>query len=163
MKICIIGPSGAGKTTLAKQLAKELSLPAYAFDEIYWDISGRVFIKNSECFISAKVDSIKMTENWIVEGAYDRRLLPFFKDCCLILRLNIPYWCRVKNLIKRFLVNRIQRQMPKETLVNTWALLRFSKQYDNRLDKFFNNHPELNSKIIVISDASAGIKVCHRG
>ncbi|EMX8630164.1 AAA family ATPase, partial [Acinetobacter baumannii] len=48
MKICIVGPSGAGKTTLSKKLEKELNISAYAFDGIYWNLSGTVFIKNSE-------------------------------------------------------------------------------------------------------------------
>ena len=47
MKICIIGPSGAGKTTVATQLAKELSLPVYEFDAIYWDMTGKEYRKNS--------------------------------------------------------------------------------------------------------------------
>ncbi|MCF4714074.1 AAA family ATPase [Acinetobacter baumannii] len=52
MKICIVGPSGAGKTTLSKKLEKELNISAYAFDGIYWNLSGTVFIKNSEEIIS---------------------------------------------------------------------------------------------------------------
>ncbi len=45
MKICIVGPSGAGKTTLSHQLAKKLNISAYAFDEIYWNLNGTDFIK----------------------------------------------------------------------------------------------------------------------
>ncbi|MEW7121753.1 AAA family ATPase [Acinetobacter nosocomialis] len=52
MKICIVGPSGTGKTTLSHQLAKKLNISAYAFDEIYWNLNGTDFIKNSEEIIS---------------------------------------------------------------------------------------------------------------
>ncbi|EHU1559221.1 AAA family ATPase [Acinetobacter baumannii] len=58
MKICIIGPSGAGKTTLSKKLEKELNISAYAFDGIYWNLSGTVFIKNSEEIISYGIKQI---------------------------------------------------------------------------------------------------------
>ena len=58
MKICIVGPSGAGKTTLSKKLEKELNISAYAFGGIYWNLSGTVFIKNSEEIISYGIKQI---------------------------------------------------------------------------------------------------------
>lgn len=58
MKICIVGPSGAGKTTLSKKLEKELNISAYAFDGIYWNLIGTVFIKNSEEIISYGIKQI---------------------------------------------------------------------------------------------------------
>lgn len=58
MKICIVGPSGAGKTTLSKKLEKELNISAYAFDGIYWNLSGTMFIKNSEEIISYGIKQI---------------------------------------------------------------------------------------------------------
>ncbi|HFF8937009.1 AAA family ATPase [Acinetobacter baumannii] len=61
MKICIVGPSGAGKTTLSKKLEKELNISAYAFDGIYWNLSGTVFIKNSEEIISYGIKQIGLT------------------------------------------------------------------------------------------------------
>ncbi|MEQ4935623.1 AAA family ATPase [Proteus terrae] len=157
-----MGPSGAGKTTLSKQLATALSLPVYPFDTIYWDMTGDEFHKNSEDFITSQVSAIKETDKWIVEGAYDKRLLPFLNDCAVIFRIDIPYWRRVNYLMKRLFINRIKRQLPKETLVNTWKLLRFSKQYNKRLDAFFNNHPELSSKVIVIHDISLCVEICNK-
>ncbi|KQG13986.1 AAA family ATPase [Acinetobacter baumannii] len=56
--MCIVGPSGAGKTTLSKKLEKELNISAYAFDGIYWNLSGTVFIKNSEEIISYGIKQI---------------------------------------------------------------------------------------------------------
>ncbi|WP_175774265.1 AAA family ATPase [Burkholderia anthina] len=40
MRVCIVGPSGAGKTTIAAELARRLNIPAYEFDNVYWDRSG---------------------------------------------------------------------------------------------------------------------------
>ncbi|HHY2116405.1 AAA family ATPase [Acinetobacter baumannii] len=60
MKICIVGTSDAGKTTLSKKLEKELNISAYAFDGIYWNLSGTVFIKNSEETISYGIKQISV-------------------------------------------------------------------------------------------------------
>lgn len=45
-KICIIGCSGTGKTTLANNLAKELNLPVYHLDGINYSGVLRRYIKN---------------------------------------------------------------------------------------------------------------------
>lgn len=86
MKICIVGPSGAGKTTITKKLADELKISTYGFDEIYWNISGTEFVKNSKETISQGIKEIILQDSWIVEGAYDKRLLPLLLECSLILK-----------------------------------------------------------------------------
>ncbi len=58
MKICIVGPSGAGKTTIANKLAQQLKISTHPFDEIYWNISGSEFVKNSEEKISLGIKEI---------------------------------------------------------------------------------------------------------
>ena len=40
MKIYIIGPCGSGKTTLAKELSKKLSIKNYELDKIVWNDSA---------------------------------------------------------------------------------------------------------------------------
>lgn len=47
-RICIIGGSGTGKTTLAKNLGKQLSLPVYYIDGIHHLKIGKYVIKMRE-------------------------------------------------------------------------------------------------------------------
>ncbi|PHM72412.1 AAA family ATPase [Xenorhabdus sp. KJ12.1] len=155
MKICIIGPSGAGKTTIAAQLAKELSLSIYEFDTIYWDITGNEYRKNSKECIKSKIDMIVNTDEWIVEGAYDKHLYTFLLECSIIFRVNVPYYLRFARLIKRFLIAKITRKKPKETILNTFELLHFSRKYDQQLNDFLNLHKKLSSKVILIKDISS--------
>ncbi|SUC47177.1 topology modulation protein [Providencia stuartii] len=159
MKICIIGPSGAGKTTVATQLAKELSLPVYEFDAIYWDMTGNEYRKNSEEFIKPQIEMILSTDRWIIEGAYDKRLYPFLLECSIIFRMNVPYYLRAIRLANRFLISTIMRKKPKETLLNTVELLRFSKKYDQRLNEFLASHNALSSKVIPIKNISLCRKI----
>lgn len=152
MKICIVGISGAGKSTLAKKLSKTFETMAYGYDEIYWDKSQVDYVKRAQGEIDALVDTIQAQDSWIVEGAYDKRLLPFLTDCSLIIRLAIPYHVCAYRIVKRFLRARLVGAKPKETVANTIALLQFAKQFDERLDRFFAMHPTLNAKVQVIDD-----------
>ncbi|WP_195848029.1 MULTISPECIES: AAA family ATPase [unclassified Providencia] len=158
MKICIIGISGAGKTTLAQKLSEEFNLPAYGYDDIYWDKSQIEYVKNPQDKIKALVADIKSQDNWIVEGAYDKRLAPFFADSSLIIRLKVPYRVCAFRIIKRFLLSQLTGVRPKETWMNTLELLRFAKHFDQRLDEFFAANPIFAEKVKVVHDA----QLCSR-
>ncbi len=45
-KIYIVGTMGSGKTYLAKKLSKELNIPHYDLDDLYW--KRKYTSKNSE-------------------------------------------------------------------------------------------------------------------
>ncbi|WP_249215390.1 MULTISPECIES: AAA family ATPase [unclassified Providencia] len=153
MKICIIGISGAGKTTLAQKLSEEFNLTAYGYDDIYWNKTQTEYVKNSPETMKSLISEIKSKESWIMEGSYDKRLAPFFADCSLIIRLNIPYRVCAFRIIKRFLISQLKGVRPKETFMNTLELLRFAKQFDQRLDDFFAANPMFAEKVKVVHDA----------
>ncbi|MEO9301616.1 AAA family ATPase [Acinetobacter pittii] len=159
MKICIVGPSGAGKTTIANKLAQQLKISTHPFDEIYWNISGSEFVKNSEEKISLGIKEIILQDSWIVEGAYDKRLLPLLLESSLILKLEVPFYLRTIRLLQRYLKSVATGKRPKETLKNTIELIRFSYSFEQRLENFLYNHTQLSSKIISICDFSTAIQV----
>ncbi|MCU7696756.1 AAA family ATPase [Acinetobacter sp. AYS6] len=159
MKICIVGPSGAGKTTIAKKLAKELKIPAHAFDEIYWDLSGTEFVKNSEEIISLGIKQIILQDNWILEGAYDKRLLPLLLECSLILKMEVPLHLRTIRLLQRYLESLVTGKRPKETLKNTIELIQYSYSFDKRLEKFLSSNNRLSRKVISFNNFSKAINI----
>ena len=159
MKICIVGPSGAGKTTIAKKLADELKISTYGFDEIYWNISGTEFVKNSEETISSGTQEIALQDSWIVEGAYDKRLLPLLLECSLILKMEVPFYLRTIRLLQRYLKSVATGKRPKETLKNTIELIRFSYSFDKRLEKFLSSNAQLSKKTIPFNNYSKAINI----
>ncbi len=159
MKICIVGPSGAGKTTITKKLADELKISTYIFDEIYWNISGTEFVKNLEETISRGTQEIVLQDRWIVEGAYDKRLLPLLLECSLILKMEVPFYLRTIRLLQRYLQSVVTGKKPKETLKNTIELIWFSHSFDKRLEKFLSSNTQLSKKTIPFNNFSKAINI----
>ncbi|WP_272534060.1 EutP/PduV family microcompartment system protein [Providencia sp. PROV212] len=60
MKICIIGISGAGKTTLAQKLSEEFNLPAYGYDDIYWNKTQMEYVKNTPETMNSLISEINL-------------------------------------------------------------------------------------------------------
>lgn len=70
-RICIIGCSGIGKTTLANNLGKELKLPIYHLDGINYFSNWETRNKNER----DKIILEKLTEDkWIIDGTYSSTL-----------------------------------------------------------------------------------------
>lgn len=64
-RIAIVGPTGAGKTSLAQQLADRLHLTAVDLDVLFWGPNWQPVEKTS---FRARVDDITARERWIVGG-----------------------------------------------------------------------------------------------
>jgi len=163
MKICIVGPSGAGKTTIANKLAEQLKISTHPFDEIYWNISGTEFVKNSEETISQGIKEIILQDSWIVEGAYDKRLLPLLLECSLILKMEVPLYLRTIRLLQRYLKSVFTGKRPKETLKNTIELIQFSHRFEQRLENFLSSHSQLSRKVISFNNFSKAINIIQTG
>jgi len=66
-RIVIVGPTGAGKTSLAEQLVDRRHLPAVDLDVLFWGPNWQPVGK--ACF-RARVDGVTAQERWIVGGNY---------------------------------------------------------------------------------------------
>ena len=70
-RVCIIGGSGTGKTTLANNLGKDLNLPIYHIDGIHhlknWEIRDK---EERDKIILEKINE----EKWIMDGTYHSTL-----------------------------------------------------------------------------------------
>ena len=101
-RICIIGGSGTGKTTLAKNLGEQLNLPVYHIDGIHhlenWKIRDK---EERDRIILEKVDK----EKWIIDGTYNSTLKQRLEKADYVIYLDYSTLAQVKGVLGRFVKN----------------------------------------------------------
>lgn len=101
-RICIIGGSGTGKTTLANNLGNELNLPVYHIDGIHHLENWKIRDKNErDKIIIEKANEAK----WIIDGTYRATLQQRFEKSDYIIYLDYSTFAQVIGVFKRFLKN----------------------------------------------------------
>ncbi|MDE0076230.1 MAG: AAA family ATPase [Caldilineaceae bacterium] len=69
LRLVVIGVSGCGKTTLAQQLAQNLSLPHVELDALYWEEKWQ---PASRPVFRGRVQAATAEEAWVVDGNYSQ-------------------------------------------------------------------------------------------
>jgi adenylate kinase family enzyme len=98
-RVAIIGPSGAGKTTLALELAKGLGVELVELDRLLWK-PGWVERPLDEC--EQIQDAVLTREGWVVDSASPRGLRSRLEAADTIVFLDLPaLLCAVRALVRR--------------------------------------------------------------
>ena len=102
-KIAIIGGPGTGKSTLAKNLGKEMKLPVYHIDGIHhlknWEIRPT---QERDAIISEKVKEPK----WIIDGTYKATLEERVINADLVIFLDYSTIAKLKGILSRYFKNK---------------------------------------------------------
>jgi adenylate kinase family enzyme len=97
-RVLIIGPCGAGKSTLARQLGKRLALPVFHMDKLNWQ-SG--WIESSKAEIRARLRTIIAGEQWLIDGNYGGTLAERLARADAVIYLDYPIRLCVTRLLRR--------------------------------------------------------------
>jgi hypothetical protein len=121
------GGSGAGKTTLAKSLARRFGVPFVELDALQ---HGPNWVQASAEELCARVTAVlDGAEGWIVDGNYDSRLGTLvIERAQLIVWLDLPLATKLLRLVRR----TTRRVLTREALWNgnreTWRLVLFDPE-----------------------------------
>jgi adenylate kinase family enzyme len=70
VRIVVTGTSGAGKTTLARRLARDLAVPHIELDAINWQAGWRDLTRHDPALFMERVAAAIGPAAWVVDGNY---------------------------------------------------------------------------------------------
>ncbi len=108
MKIHIIGESGSGKTTVAKQLVSQHNIPLLELDDIFWDNNVKGYGQKRDKEERHKLlKDFMQNSNYIIEGIYFSWLYESFENADKIYVLDVNIHIRNFRILKRFLLRKL--------------------------------------------------------
>ncbi|MBK6315156.1 MAG: hypothetical protein IPF53_12795 [Blastocatellia bacterium] len=99
-RILVIGPGGAGKSTLAKRLGGILVLPVVHLDALYWK---RGWVEPSKSDWAATVEAALARAAWVMDGNFSGTLERRLAACDAVVFLDLPRTTCVWRVLKRVL------------------------------------------------------------
>ncbi|MBA8878271.1 AAA family ATPase [Phyllobacterium myrsinacearum] len=129
-RILIVGCPGAGKSTVAKQLAEMTGLPLIHLDRHYW-LPG--WKRPDSAAWHMTVEKLVAQPAWIMDGNYSGTLEPRLRSADTLIHLDYPTWLCVWRVIRRTARgwghNRDNELAPECRERFDWQFLRFVIRY----------------------------------
>lgn len=128
-RVSIIGPSGSGKSFLAKELGRLFNLPVYHIDLHFWQ-RGWQKPPDKDAWL-LEIENETKKESWIIDGTYLDTLENRFNRSDLVIYLNLETEICIESAIKRHLLKRddfpayLQNRSPEDLdrlldIINNW-------------------------------------------
>lgn len=103
-RIMVLGPSNAGKSTLAVALSAQLELPIVHLDQLQHLPNTNWTPRPEEDFVALH-DAAIQEERWIMDGNYSRLMPKRFERATGVILLTSNHWLRLGRYLKRTLIN----------------------------------------------------------
>jgi adenylate kinase family enzyme len=136
-RIWVVGPCGAGKSTLAGRLAAHLGVAATHLDELHW-LPG--WVEREQADTAARLAAVLDGPRWVIDGNYERLRGPRRASIDLYVWLDLPLSVTWPRLVRRCLRRAIRKEPccngNRESLLGTFfdpeSLLYYSVATDRR-------------------------------
>ena len=137
-----MGPPGAGKSTLARQLGARFGIPVYHLDQVWWRPG---WIEAPPDAFRADVERIAALPAWVIDGNFTATIAPRLRAADTLIYLDCPNWLSVLRVIRRTIsgYGRIRPDMPAgclerfelEFLRFVWAYNRYAAGTESGADR----------------------------
>ncbi|MFH6782810.1 MULTISPECIES: hypothetical protein [Methylobacterium] len=130
MRVFVTGPTGSGKTTLARSLSRHTGLPIHSLDDIHWVPHPGADRRREPAERSAILDRVVQAEAWIIEGVQFKWTDGALERADLFVVLDVPRWRSVARILRRFAGRRLASgPNPRGTLTAVREELCWSADY----------------------------------
>jgi len=101
-RILVLGPCGAGKSTLAVKLGERLGLPVIHLDREYWRPG---WLEPTADVWAAQVEELIARPRWVMDGNYGGTLARRLERAQLVVNLDYPRRVFFPRIVRRLLAN----------------------------------------------------------
>ncbi len=101
-RILVLGSSGSGKTTFARQLGEALGLKVVHLDSHFWLPN---WVPSSREDWENKLTGLLEKDEWVMDGNYPRSLARRLERATRVILLDIPRWTCLVRCTKRLRQN----------------------------------------------------------
>ena len=86
-RILIIGPCGAGKSTLSHELGSRLGLPVFHMDQLNWKAN---WVESDAEELRARLRDVVTQDRWLIDGNYGGTLAERLDRADTVVYLDFP-------------------------------------------------------------------------
>ncbi|WFL77001.1 AAA family ATPase [Altererythrobacter arenosus] len=98
LRVLVVGPCGAGKSTLARDLAEKLDLPLIHMDQLNWKPG---WVESSKAEVRERLGKVVAKERWVIDGTYGGTLDIRTPRADTIVYLDYPITLCLLRVLKR--------------------------------------------------------------
>lgn len=163
MRIYIMGPTGSGKTTLARKLSEKYNIKYFELDLlVYDDENGHV--KRSEEEINKMFDNILINKNWIIEDVGRSKFIKGRELCDKIYYIKISKVVVIGRVIKRWIKQRIgsEKYNYPPTLFQLIDMLKVTFSYFKKEAKKIKSLELYKDKVVFLKNKDLNILLCDK-
>lgn len=162
-RMFVTGPTGSGKTTLARNIATQAGLRLHSLDDIHWVRNPDGDQRRASDERAALLDQVVRQEAWVVEGVQFKWADAAMDRAHHILVLDLPRWRNLSRIVRRFLGRRFSSTPDRRG--NITALreeFQWSKDYyESERQLLFTKLKQWQGKVIVARDSRSALFAIH--
>jgi adenylate kinase family enzyme len=106
-RISIVGTTGSGKTTLARQVAQRLQIRHVELDALHWEPNWTAV--SNEVFQARVMDALK-GDCWVVDGNYSKVRDLIWRQADTVVFLDYSFWLVLGRLLRRTWRRSLQQE-----------------------------------------------------
>jgi adenylate kinase family enzyme len=102
-RVLVIGSPGAGKSTLATEIARRTGLPLIHLDRLHWRAG---WVEPDKAEWERQVRALIAGDRWVIDGNYGGTLGPRLARADTAIWLDFPVWLCLWRVVRRALQYR---------------------------------------------------------